>query len=144
MTRSKYFSTPIVQKIIRYWVPLILYAGLIVYFSSLSHPEARLSRFFLLFNDKVIHAIEYAILGILFYRTFDQAAGRTPAIHASFLAVLASIIFGLTDEIHQFFVPLRKSDGWDLLADSIGATIGVLAWRFLRSYSINLIGSKTT
>lgn len=144
MTRSKYFSTPIVPKIIRYWVPLILYAGLIVYFSSLSHPEARLSRFFLLFNDKVIHATEYAILGILFYRTFEQAAGRTPSIHASFLAVLASIIFGLTDEIHQFFVPLRKSDGWDLLADSIGATIGVLAWRCLRPYSIDPIGSKTT
>ena len=39
-----------------------------------------------------------------------------------FLALLA----GVFDEIHQSFVPDRKVDGWDLLADFCGGLIATL------------------
>ncbi|MBU4129066.1 VanZ family protein, partial [bacterium] len=30
------------------------------------------------------------------------------------------ILYALSDEIHQFFVPGREFDLWDLVADSLG------------------------
>jgi len=51
------------------------------------------------------------------------------------LAVLASTVYGVTDEVHQRFVPGRTADLLDLAADAVGATIaavGALAARWLR------------
>ena len=53
-------------------------------------------------------------------------------MRALFLAPIAfAAIYGVTDEIHQAFVPTRSADPWDLLADAAGATMVVgayIAW----------------
>ena len=36
---------------------------------------------------------------------------------------LCAVVFGISDEIHQWFVPNRQADIWDLLADTLGATL---------------------
>jgi VanZ family protein len=112
----------------RYWLPLAAYAGLIFYLSSLSHPEVYVPSLVMELGDKILHAIEYGVLGILFYRVFRHAAGRWSTGHALLLAIAASAIYGLTDELHQAFVPLREADGWDLLMDALGAGIGAWSW----------------
>jgi VanZ family protein len=38
---------------------------------------------------------------------------------------LSAALFGLSDEIHQSFVPFRTADAWDVLADALGAALGV-------------------
>ena len=84
----------------RYWWPACAYAGVIFYLSSLSHPEEHLpivGRF----SDKVLHAVEYAVLGALCFRAFQGT--------------------------HQSFVPFRYSHVLDWVADTIGAILGVLA-----------------
>jgi len=40
--------------------------------------------------------------------------------------LLFTIIYGATDEIHQYFVPNRDSDVFDWLADVVGALVGYL------------------
>jgi VanZ family protein len=53
--------------------------------------------------------------------------------------VLASA-YGITDELHQAFVPLRMPDPMDWLVDTVGAAVGALTmwtadkagWRRLR------------
>jgi VanZ family protein len=117
-----------------YWLPAVLYAGMIFYMSSQSHPEEQLPSFLLKdVSDKVLHAVEYAGLAVLCYRAFRRAAGPSVARQALGLAIVTASIYGITDEVHQFFVPFRESSWLDWLADTAGAAVGALSWRFIRS-----------
>ena len=98
---------------VRYWLPLMLYAGLIFFLSSQSHPEQFVPNlFFLKLGDKVLHAIEYAGLGFLSYRAFRHAAGTLGRNYAVLLGVGVATLYGATDEWHQAFVPFRESLPW--------------------------------
>lgn len=98
--------------------PLILYAIVIFYISSLSRlPDTGWDITFL---DKLAHAVEYFIFGLLAIRAFtgrSKAAGPGPAYA---WAVLFSLLYGLSDEFHQRFVPGRSADPYDLMADAAG------------------------
>lgn len=113
-----------------YWLPVAAYAGLIFYLSSQSHPEELLPSLVRELSDQALHLIEYSVLGMLCYRAFRHAAGEWAARYALLLAVLTSSGYGLTDEVHQAFVPLREASGWDLFLDTIGATVGAWGWRW--------------
>ena len=124
----------VMVQVLWYWVPVVLYAGTIFYLSSQSHPEEQLPLFLLEeVSDKVLHAVEYGILSLLCYRAFRWAAGPAVARQAVVLAIVTASVYGLTDEVHQLFVPFRESSWQDWLADTIGAAIGAVSWRFLRS-----------
>ena len=107
-----------------YWGPVIVYAGLIFLFSSRSHPHEDLPSFLDLFSDKVLHATEYAGLGGLCYRAFRYGTDGPLASRAALWAIVAASVYGMTDEVHQLFVPLRDSSWQDWLADTIGAGVG--------------------
>ena len=125
-------TTTFVGRLIWYWAPLGLYAGLIIFLSSMSTPLVQLPTWYEGLDDKILHALEYAILAILFYRAYLHAAGATWSPQAPLLALVSAVVFGLTDEIHQYFVPLRYADGWDFFADAVGASLGIRLWRGLR------------
>ena len=117
-----------------YWVPVVLYAGTIFYLSAQSHPEEQLPSFLLEeVSDKVLHAVEYAGLGAFVYRAFRWGVSRQVASRALLFAIVTASLYGMTDEAHQFFVPFRESSWQDWLADTIGAVIGAMSWRSLRS-----------
>lgn len=111
---------------LRYWVPVWGYAGLIFYLSSLSHPEQSLPSLFDDVSDKILHAVEYAVLGGFCYRAFRWGTNDAWAPHALTLAILTASLYGFSDELHQWFVPLRDSSWQDWAADSIGAAIGAV------------------
>jgi VanZ family protein len=111
----------------RYWGPVCAYAGLIFYLSSLSHPEEQLPSLVGFFSDKVLHVIEYAVLGVLFYRGFRWGADVSWRPWAVPLAVLCTSLYGISDEIHQSFVPFRESSWLDWVADTVGAVLGAAA-----------------
>ncbi len=75
--------------------------------------------------DKVAHLTAYAVLAW----SLDLALRRTRhdlPIYRRHLAVfLAVALFGLTDELHQAFIPGREPSGWDLVADACGAVLGL-------------------
>ena len=115
-----------------YWTPVAAYAALIFYLSSLSQPDVYVPSVLLPFGDKTLHSLEYGLLGILTFRAFRFAGGHWSASHALLLAIAASTAYGLTDEIHQAFVPLREADAWDLLTDAVAASIAAWGWsRFI-------------
>ena len=110
-----------------YWVPAVLYAGAIYYLSAQSHPEDQLPSFLLKeVSDKVLHAVEYGILSLLCYRAFRWAAGPAVARQAVVLAIVTASVYGITDEVHQAFVPLREASWQDWLADTVGATLAAV------------------
>lgn len=61
------------------------------------------------------HIVEYAILGGL----LRIASNDLPSIF------MFSVFYGVTDEIHQWFVPLRVLSPYDMLANSIGGLLGL-------------------
>jgi VanZ family protein len=124
----------VMDQVFWYWVPVVFYAGAIVFLSAQSHPEDYLPSFvFRDVSDKVLHAVGYGLLSLLCYRGFRWAAGQAVARHAVVLAIITAALFGLTDETHQLFVPLRESSWQDWSADIIGAAIGTLSWWSIRS-----------
>ena len=124
----------VMGQVLWYWAPVALYAGMIFFLSAQSHPEDQLPSFLLKeVSDRVLHAVEYGILSLLCYRAFRRAAGPAVARQAVVLAIVTASVYGLTDEVHQAFVPLRESSWQDWLADTVGAIIGAISWRFLRS-----------
>ncbi|WP_018467266.1 VanZ family protein [Calidithermus timidus] len=68
--------------------------------------------------DKLVHAGVYALLGHLLTQ------GTQRPLFSWSLAVL----YGLSDEVHQMFVPGRVFDLGDWLADAIGAALATLSW----------------
>lgn len=124
----------VMVQVLWYWVPVALYAGFIFFMSAQAHPEEQLPSFLLKdVSDKVLHAVEYAVLGVLCYRGFRWGVNGQVASRALLFAIVTASLYGMTDEAHQLFVPFRESSWQDWLADTIGAAIGVLSWRFLRS-----------
>jgi VanZ family protein len=113
-----------------YWGPVGLYAAFIFYLSSQSSFPDTLPTFVEKLGDKVHHMIAYGLFGVLWYRAFRWSAGPWAASRAVVLAILASALYGVTDELHQWFVPLRESDPWDVVADTVGAAIAVVGWNW--------------
>jgi VanZ family protein len=116
-------------RLVAYWAPPVVYAGAIFLLSALPHPEKELPSFLGEISDKVLHLVEYGILGLLCYRAFRSAAGEWGARHALWLAIVMATVYGLSDELHQVFVPPREADPWDLMADAAGAVVGAMGWR---------------
>ncbi len=73
--------------------------------------------------DKLAHMVLYFGLGILLHLTFRNSENTILRKYAAIFAVLLGVIYGITDEFHQSFVPGRTSSLHDLLADGIGVTI---------------------
>ena len=62
------------------------------------------------------------------YRAFGGHAPTWPRARFAVLSILAVILYGATDEFHQFFVPQRAAELADLGADSLGASLAVWGW----------------
>jgi len=94
--------------------------GFIYYLSSLSSPLEQIisekAMIYFGFQRFIYHIIEYAILSLLLYRAL-KITSKSPQI----LAVLITILYAITDEMHQAFVPGRISSVFDLAIDAFGA-----------------------
>ena len=77
--------------------------------------------------DWVTHGAGYAVLGALACRALAGGLGRPATARVMLLAVLISTLYGVTDELHQAFVPGRVADAWDVLKDLAGAAAGAAA-----------------
>ncbi|MDX1494945.1 MAG: VanZ family protein [Longimicrobiales bacterium] len=73
-----------------------------------------------LVNDKVAHAGAYGVLGGTLAWGHRRSGG---AIGHGWLLV-AGALYGVTDEIHQVYVPGRSPDPADLAADVVGLLLG--------------------
>jgi VanZ family protein len=83
--------------------------------------------------DKVLHFICFALLAVLFYRAYDTLPFGASIGILFLLSVVSAIGYGIGDELHQRFIPLRVADKWDILADGAGALFGLvfyLLWRY--------------
>jgi len=110
---------------LKYWAPLYIYAGLIFYLSSAPRPIPEVG---IPYFDKVLHIFEYAVFGILASRAFKNSPRKTFFGNFKILAILASIIYGISDEIHQGFISERDLSVFDMLADGLGGILGTFIY----------------
>jgi len=132
------------------WIPVILWAGLIFYFStenfSFSNTEGFLSAWLLRFlpeisparimalqlvSRKAAHWFEYFVFGILLLRAQrhgDELKLASAAIARTLVLVLA---YAASDEYHQSWVPERTASAVDVAIDTFGGLCGVF-WMSIR------------
>ncbi len=135
------------QRLWRYG-PLVVWASLIFLGSSdlLSAPhtsafllgplrwlypnasEATLAALHLMIR-KAGHFTEYAILGLLAARAFRSSSRGVLRNHRFWMSLLFVMVYSLSDEFHQWFVPSRTASIYDSMIDIAGGMAGLILMR---------------
>ncbi len=111
------------------FLPAAAFAALLFALSSQARPLDFLPPS-VLAEDKILHAIAYGVLAALLVPAMRRAGlGARGALLA---AIALASLYGVTDELHQAFVPGRTADVLDWAADTIGAAVGAVAALALR------------
>ncbi|WP_243291949.1 VanZ family protein [Bacillus sp. FJAT-47783] len=114
-----------------------LYMGLIWFLSS--HPSDAIVETPFSFDDLLkesLHLVEFGILYWLFI--FMLACHGKLSQKASMIVAVISIFYGITDEVHQAFVPSRSATFIDFVKDTIGVWVSfflVRKWYFEKKTS---------
>ncbi|HEY9776980.1 MAG TPA: VanZ family protein [Planktothrix sp.] len=106
------------------WTAVALWMLVIFAFSAQAHSgdiTAQVLHDFNYIGRKAAHMCEYAILFLL----CRNAAKLTWARHPSLIAFAITVLYSMSDEYHQSFVPGRTATINDVIYDSCGA---LAAW----------------
>ena len=138
-----------VRNLLKYWLPALIWLGVIFLASTDLMSAEHTSRFlgpFLrwlkpdvtadaivkvqLFLRKVAHLTEYAILATLLWRAVYSGTNLKIKISTLFVTVWAvSTLIAIADEFHQSLVASRTASIGDVRIDMIGAVVGLLICR---------------
>jgi VanZ family protein len=104
----------------------VAYMVAIFIFSSLPQefltPEETFLRFSI--SSTIKHAAEYFILSLLLFLWLaNTRVGRSSYSSAFILAVIISSVYGITDELHQAWVPTRYCTIPDMLSNFFGSVL---------------------
>jgi len=116
------------KKFLVYWFPVIIYAAMIFIMSSMPKTLTE-SLYVFPHSDKVGHFFEYTIFGFLMIRALNSSARPRTNISLRTMAVLLCVLYAVTDEIHQHFIPSRSMEFADLISDGLGAFIGQIFFK---------------
>ncbi len=90
---------------------------------------------------KLAHMTEFGILALLYLRALcmrmlysqkrNVSENNSELNNLYLVAFGATVLYAATDELHQIFVPGRAGLITDILIDSLGALLALLAWSVL-------------
>jgi VanZ family protein len=89
--------------------------------SILPHPKGILG------FDKLQHLVAYGVFAGTLALWFPLDWIKAHVLKIIIFAACLGSVYGITDEVHQYFVPGRDCNIWDWLADTIGAALGASA-----------------
>ena len=123
------------QRAVLGWVPAILWFAFIFVLSSQSRLPGTGQ-----VSDKQAHAAAYGVLAILCLMGLTGWRWRRVAGATLLGAFVITVLYGISDEFHQSFVPGRSPDVADVVADAVGAVLALTAaW----AWAI-LVGRRTS
>ena len=111
------------------WLPVVAYMAFIFVLSSIPRPPATPAG-----TDKLLHTLLYAGLGVLMARAMAGGVARLTWSTVAQTAFWGGL-YGVSDELHQYFNPPRAVEILDVLADTIGSGAGAAAlywWGIIR------------
>jgi VanZ family protein len=106
----------------RVWLPVLAWAAVIFALSAIPDLGTGLGGWDLVLR-KIAHAAEYALLGALLVRATTRPRP----------AFALGVLYAVSDEIHQAFVPGRHGAPLDVAIDAVGVGIGILLWQSVQS-----------
>ena len=125
----------------KYYLPPLALVVLIYYFSSIPDLKSGFPSTFDLILRKIAHMIEYGLLVILLLRMFFNNekikedlkkgnASQQNMLYREIIAagILVSLLYALSDEFHQVFVPGRSGSLWDAGIDFVGSVLGTFLY----------------
>ncbi|MDD3807034.1 MAG: VanZ family protein [Candidatus Marinimicrobia bacterium] len=113
----------------KYTLLTLLYLALIFIQSSI--PSNKIPQIKILSSDKIIHAGIYFIATLLIYLAIrEHQVLKSNKI--AWMTFIITAVYGITDEIHQYFVQGRDSNIFDFFADVVGILLGLLVVHIFR------------
>lgn len=108
------------KKILIYWLPVSLWAGTIAYLSGIAGLSSDMTVFWDVFWRKLFHAAEFGLLNLLLWRAlfFSEELNFKKSLLVS---LILTVLYAVSDELHQSFVPSRQCRWQDMAQDSLGA-----------------------
>jgi VanZ family protein len=113
------------------WLPVVAYMAVIFGLSSVSRTPAFVSGV-----DKYLHALLYGGLGALLVRALAGGWRQPVSLAVVATAIAVGAAYGVSDEFHQSFVPMRSVEAMDVVADTVGTALAALAlygWDIIRA-----------
>jgi len=104
-------------KLFKLWGPVVVWAGVIFFFSSIPNLKTNLEYDFLL--RKIAHIVEYFIFTFLLYRAFNGSF-KMNTFRLFMYPAAFSLFYAISDEFHQYFVAGRNCSIHDVVIDAIG------------------------
>jgi VanZ family protein len=96
-------------------------------------------------SDKGAHVAAYAALGAALIRALASGQARLMTVMRVLIAAGLATAYGMTDELHQRFVPDRTPELLDLVADAAGGLAGAILFagiaKTLARFSVSRPGS---
>ena len=104
---------------LKYWLPPLLWAGIIFYLSDVPNLSSGMVVFWDVFLRKLAHAGIFGILFLLIWRAlyFGQKIDFKKTLIWS---LILAVGYAFSDEAHQYFVPERQAKLLDVGFDSLG------------------------
>ena len=117
------------ERQLRVWSPVVLYAFVIFLLSAT--PGKYMPQLFP-GADKLLHFLEYFPFGFLVLRAFVKGSNVAFGREALLMSIFVIMLYSLSDETHQLFVPGRQFDLIDMFFDTIGGFTGSYLHRWLK------------
>jgi VanZ family protein len=83
--------------------------------------------------DKLLHFIAYAFLAVLCARNLAAEKPFWTPFRIKIVTIFCVSLYGLSDEIHQAFVPARSASMGDFVADCTGSVAGSFFYLWKKS-----------
>ncbi len=77
------------------------------------------------------HLVLYGVLATLLLLAFERDGRATRSTRLA--AIAGAVLYGISDEFHQSFVPGRNAGIFDIVVNTVGAVIAVTIWDQVRS-----------
>ncbi|MEK6200970.1 MAG: VanZ family protein [Desulfobulbaceae bacterium] len=107
------------------FVPMLAVMGTIFFFSHQPGNTLYLPEFPGI--DKICHLAIYALLALTVVWCLGPGGEGTP-VKVALKTVLFCLLYAISDELHQAYVPQRSVSGLDLLADLSGVIVVCAIW----------------
>ena len=98
---------------------VVIYLLLITVGSSI--PGSNIPELYIFSSDKILHILEYSILGYLLVNILNDKTN-----YPGLVTIFLGFLFGIMDEIYQSTVFGRLPSTFDVIADVIGLTLSII------------------
>lgn len=106
-----------------HYLPAILWAVLIFLASSI--PSGSLPPVVFHIQDLILHFAVYLIFGVLLAHAADMPTPREVSLRRFMVTLGLGMLYAVSDEFHQTYVPGRYAEVSDFVADSLGIVVGM-------------------